>query len=299
MITVRRVTSFLLVCLLMLTLLPSALADTDDTLIAEARQSILDRCQSENEEIAIGQKISAENGVDYTLTDLAFHSEDGNGAIRVEVYLDISQGASSNLRIGLMSFGFMLLALPEDSASLADMEAYLPNHVIDLTNGDYQELIWPVVLDKDRVLSLCLTYSVPKTLHNFGFIQTNLFGTGAGDLTAQGPIYTFSFTRCANDFSLTNQSTKDITEFYAMPSNAENSGDNWVEWNSLTQLSVGSWMPIIFDNGEYADTVSDDWLLTFVFADGSTTTFDGLDVHNIVDLYLEEENGQMRLYAQY
>ena len=32
MITVRRFTSFLLVCLLMLTLLPSALADTDDTL---------------------------------------------------------------------------------------------------------------------------------------------------------------------------------------------------------------------------------------------------------------------------
>lgn len=297
--TMKHTVSFLLVCLMMLSLLPAALASADDALIAEALQSILDRSQSENVEITTGQKISAENGVDYTITDLAFHSEDGNGTMRVEINLDVSQGASSNLRLGLMNFGFMLLALPQDSASLSDIEAYLPNHVLDLTDGRYQELNWPVVLDQNRILSLCMTYVVPKTMHEFGFVQTNLFGSGAGDLTAKGPIYTLSFTRCANDFNLINYSTKDITEFYAVPSSAEDSGENRIEQIGISLLSAGNWIAVTFDRSEYANTVSDDWHLTFVFADGSTIEFKGLDLHNIVDLYLEEDDGQLKLYAQY
>lgn len=297
--TVQRATSFLLVCLLTLSFLPAALADANDALIAQARQSILNRCQDQNVDVRMDQKISAENGIDYTITDLSFHSEDGNGTMRVEVYLDISQGASSDLRLGLMDFGFMLLVLPPNAASLSDMQAYLPNHVIDMTNGRYQELNWPVMLDKDLVLSVCLTYVVPKTMQNFGFAQTNLFGSGAGDLTEKGPIYTYSFTRCANDFDLINNSTKVITELYAVPSDAATSGDNWIALSGYTQLDIGKWMPIIFDHSDDADTVSNDWLLTFVFADGSTTSFSGLDLHNIIDLYLEEDDDQLRLYAQY
>jgi len=295
---ILRVVACLMICLLTLTLLPAALAESEDALLAQVRQIILDRCQTNNVDIAFGDQVSAENYVDYQLLNLAFFSADGNGAMRVEIYLTVAQGASATVPIGIMNYNFILMALPQGASSLNELEAYLPTQVINMTGDAAQALNWPVALSA-APLTLCLTYTVPKTRQQFGLVETNLYGESVGELNPAGPLYTYSFSRCANDFNLINDSSRDIAEFYAVPDASDPLGENLVLASELTRLSSGNWMSVLFDNGAYADTASENWYLKFVFADGTSTTFEGLDMANILDLYLQEEDGQLKLYAQY
>jgi len=273
----------------------SALADEDaaladeDAALATLRQSILDRCLDNNTDISMDDKIAAENGVNFTLIDSQFTPNTGDGDMCVDVYLNVTRAETFGDGYSLTLYDFVLAAFPEDRSTMDDMLLYTPAHVYDLTDDRLQELAWPVQFFQDRTLSLCLTYVVPKTLLQFGFLETNITGGDETDLQAAGPLYTFTFYRRAIDFNLVNNTELEIASLYAAPTEATVWGDELLGLIDIDSIPAGYWADIAMDKSPFADSDAATWTLKVDFTSGDSVTFGQIDLAGALTITLRQD----------
>ena len=267
----------------------SALAEDTEALDAALRQSIEDRCQINNVDISMEDKIAAENGINFTMMDYQFTTYSGKGDMCVDVYLNVTGTDIQGENFYLMPFDFVLVSVSEEDSSRDDMLLYTAEHMYDLTDGRYQEINWPIQLFEDTTISLCLTFVVPKTLLQFGFSESNLTGDNVNALEAAGPLYTLSFNRNPIDFSLYNNSSLEITKLYVAPTESTKWGDELLERLGVESIPADKWVRIPMALSTFADSMATSWTVKIEFSNDTWATFGHIDLTDTLSITLRED----------
>lgn len=288
----RILTFCLILCLALALTLGTATAETSDqALLDQVYQTVIDRSTTQNVEIDFGQEVKPENYVTYTVEDYNVWAADTDGMMSLVFYINVglSSAYENEGSLTMCDFDFILLTR---SASASDtLQHCYPSAVYDLSRTNAQELQWPIAVYADEKTELALEFEVPADTVRFGLICTNILTTDGADPQPMGDIYTLSCTRNLADFNLHNNTTVDIAELYVSPE-----GGNWsanlIESNGLTTLPTQKWCYVSLDDDENQDVQATSWAIKVVMSDGNTINFSDADLCNAYDLYVSEgENG--------
>lgn len=291
----RRLASlFAVFCLLVVSLVPlgTAMAEVKSGTLSDIRQSILDRAMDNNTNIDYNTDTVAENGVHFKVTDYYFFSDKEDGTMSILVYIDINRNDMALDTYGMDEYDFTLVSFPEGEKNADSMQAFFPYSVFDVTGDRSQELLWPVHLYGEDDLSLCLSYEVPKTLLEFGLVETNLLVNDSNTLDVMGSLYTFTFHHLAIDFNLDNALDVDVIGLYVAPSDSSDWGSELLAGFNATKISAGGFRDIWLDKSDFADNDATIWKIRMDLSDGTSATFDKLALRDILDITLREEDGK-------